>query len=75
MKKLITILLIVMSGCRQVDVQLPNGNTVKYINFLNNTKIGRMEIIAPTGEKLVLENLDSESKALDVAQKALDKVP
>lgn len=74
-KKILLIVTLCILGCRQIEVQLPNGNTVRYTNFLNNTKIGRMEISAPSGEKLIVENMDSESKALDVAAAAINKVP
>lgn len=76
MKKLLLIPLLFLGlGCRYVEVELPNGNKVKYTNFLFDTKVGKMEIKAPTGETLTLENLDASSKAMDVATKALDKVP
>lgn len=77
MKKLLLIplFLFVLSGCRMVEVQLPNGNTVRYMNFLFETKLNKMEIKAPSGETLTLEGLDAQTQAIQLASKALDKVP
>lgn len=74
-KILILSTLLLCAGCRMVEVELPNGNKVRYTNFLFDTKVGKMEIKAPTGESLTLENLDAQSKALDVAAAAINKVP
>ena len=74
-KLLLSLLCLFVCGCRYVQVELPNGNKVTYVNGFFDTKIGKMEIKAPTGETLTLENMDGSSKAMDVAAKALDKIP
>lgn len=74
-KLLLTLSLLFICGCRYVEVSLPNGNTVKYFNFAFETKLSEMEIKAPTGETLTLKGLDAQTKMIDLASKALDKVP
>jgi hypothetical protein len=51
------------------------GNKIKYMNFAFETKLSEMEIKSPTGETLTLKGLDAQSRAIDLASKALDKVP
>jgi len=76
MKKLLLILLcLTMCGCRYIEVELPNGNKIKYVNLIYSTKIGKMDIKDTSCETLSLENLDSDSKALDIVGKSLDKIP
>jgi hypothetical protein len=68
--------LLSVTGCRVVDYTASDGSHVTITNFGFDTKIGALEASkTPEGVRVHIENLDSQSKALDVAGKALDKVP
>lgn len=61
------------SGCRTIEYKA-EGRHLKVVTFAFDTKIGKVEIITPEGGKLVLENLDASSQALQVANEALKTI-
>lgn len=62
-------------GCRVVRYEDPIGRKVTITNFLFDTKIGKMTAKTPEGGEMTIENFDSQSKALDTLDHAIQKLP
>lgn len=69
------LLVILISGCRMVTFTDNTGKKIQYFNFGYDTKVGKVTLKSPQGSEVIIENLDTTNKALDVAAEAISKVP
>jgi low affinity Fe/Cu permease len=60
-------------GCRSFEYTDASGRRFNYSNFAFDSKIGKLTITTPN-EVITIENLDSQSQALQVAREALQAV-
>lgn len=67
--------LCLFTGCRYFEYQTNEGRTARYVNFGFDTKLDDLEVTTPDGVKVTVRNLDTNSQALQVVGKALEKIP
>ena len=75
MKIALVFLVLGLCGCRYVNYQTGDGRSVTYLNFAFDTKVGELTASDSKGDTITLKNLDSQSKAWDTMQQALQKIP
>jgi hypothetical protein len=71
--KTLVVAALLMVGCREITYTSPTGARIEYRNTLFDTKAGLIDADLNSG-KVRIEQLDASSRALIVAEKALDKV-
>jgi hypothetical protein len=60
-----------LGGCRYMTYVGPDGRMFYYVNTGFDTKVGLVDVTTADGAKVHIENVDSSSKALEVADEAL----
>ncbi len=79
MKKIIALFigLFLLSGCRVINYEnTKEGRKVSYMIFGASTKVGGLQIKTSEGSSLTLSDSETDmSAALNLATKALDKIP
>jgi hypothetical protein len=62
-------------GCRTISYSDATGRTFSHSNFAFDTKVGRISVRKTAdGEEVTIENLDSQSQALQLAREAIQAV-
>ncbi len=70
----------ITSGCRSVQVEFfdkKNPDKVikyKYTNFGFDTKFGHLDVTTPEGGRVIIDDLDASSQAIQVAGQAIQTV-
>jgi hypothetical protein len=64
-----------LGACSHIQYQTADGRKVEIWRFGMDTKIGKLDASAPDGTKISIENLDAQSRAVELAQQVLQKVP
>lgn len=65
------LLALLLPGCVTAEYTDPAGRSFKITKFATNTKVGKVSAHAPDGTTFYMEQLDSESKAVELAALAV----